>query len=154
MGGVTFNHVGHCVGDLDRATRFYVELLGFEREDELSVPDEAVARLLRLAPPIGLTAVSLRRDGFVLELLHYDRGAATGAGTEPAAQERRVMDEPGLTHLSLTVDDVNGLLARVDEYGGEVLYDTDVGSAVMVRDPDGQLIEILPRDRRRRGSSS
>ena len=53
------------------------------------------------------------------------------------------MNEPGLTHLSLTTDDLPGTLAVVAELGGEVLDDTDVGVAVMVRDPDGQLLELL-----------
>jgi hypothetical protein len=33
----------------------------------------------------------------------------------------------------------------VADLGGEVLADTDLGGiAVMIRDPDGQLIELLP----------
>jgi hypothetical protein len=33
----------------------------------------------------------------------------------------------------------------VEQYGGEVLYDTQLGGAsLFVRDPDGQLIELLP----------
>ena len=34
--------------------------------------------------------------------------------------------------------------ARVAEYGGEVLAETDVDVAVFIRDPDGQLVELLP----------
>jgi predicted enzyme related to lactoylglutathione lyase len=41
------------------------------------------------------------------------------------------------------VDDVAAAGALVTEHGGEVLDDTDVGVAVMVRDPDGQLIELV-----------
>ncbi|MCW2573610.1 MAG: glyoxalase/bleomycin resistance protein/dioxygenase, partial [Frankiales bacterium] len=55
----------------------------------------------------------------------------------------RPFTEPGLTHLSLTTDDLPGVLDRVRACGGEVLADTDIGAAVMVRDPDGQLIELL-----------
>ena len=39
--------------------------------------------------------------------------------------------------------------ARAAELGGEVLADTDVGAAIFVRDPDGQLIELLPMAYRR-----
>jgi catechol 2,3-dioxygenase-like lactoylglutathione lyase family enzyme len=55
------------------------------------------------------------------------------------------MDEPGLTHLSLSVDDLRAAVDRVEELGGEVLRDTDLGVAVFVRDPDGQLVELLAR---------
>ena len=30
------------------------------------------------------------------------------------------------------------------EYGGAVLPQTNIGLAVMIRDPEGQLIELLP----------
>lgn len=132
------NHVGLCVADLARARRFYEELLGFMFQRELRVPDAPAAQLLRVEAPVGMTAVYLQRDSFVLELLHFDR-----AGN--AAPRERSFTEPGLTHLSFSVDDVAATCARVGALGGEVLTDTDLGGlAVMIRDPDGQLLELLP----------
>lgn len=133
-----FNHVGHCVSDIERSQRFYVDLLGFTLDRSMDVPDEPSARLLRLAPPLGMTARYLSRDGLVLELMQFARDG------NPAARER-VMNEPGLTHLSFCVEDVAATLARVPEYGGTVLHDTDLGgAAIFIRDPDGQLLELLP----------
>ena len=78
------------------------------------------------------------RDGFVLELLHFDRD-----GNDP--RRERSFTEPGLTHLSFSVDDISATCELVTEHGGEVLADTDLGGlAIMVRDPDGQLLELLP----------
>ena len=60
------------------------------------------------------------------------------------------MNEPGLTHLSISVDDVHGPAELAAEYGGQLIEDSDIGAALFVRDPDGQLIELLPaayRDR-------
>ncbi len=132
------NHVGLCVTDLVRSRRFYEELLGFTHQRDLAVPDAPAAKLLRVAEPVGMTAAYLERDGFVLELLHFDRD-----GNDP--RRERSVTEPGLTHLSFSVDDIAATCARVDELGGEVLADTDMGGhAVMVRDPDGQLLELLP----------
>jgi catechol 2,3-dioxygenase-like lactoylglutathione lyase family enzyme len=54
------------------------------------------------------------------------------------------MNEPGLTHLSISVDDVRGPAARAAEYGGEIVEESDVGAALFIRDPDGQLLELLP----------
>ena len=133
---VVFNHVGQCVTDLERSRRFYVELFEFEEIRELRPPDDPSAKLLRLEPPLGMTALYLQRDGFVLELLHFSERAA-----RPFAS--RVMNDPGLTHMSVSCD-LERVVPRVAELGGEVLADTDIGFGVFVRDPDGQLIELLP----------
>ena len=133
-----FNHVGQCVTDLERSKRFYCELFGFVVEREITPPDESSAQLLSLRPPLGMTAAYLVRDGLVLELLAF---AADGQ-TQPF--RARTMNEPGLTHISLSVDDIPAVCSRIHAYGGEVLDATDIGAAVFIRDPDGQLVELLP----------
>ena len=132
-----FGHVGHCVADLERSKRFYIEAFGFELMNEITVPDSPSDKLLRIEPPVGLRAAYLRKDGFVLEIMSFDR---------PGNPERRerVMNEPGLTHLALSVDDVDAVAARVVECGGEIVEETRIGTAVHLRDPDGQLIELFP----------
>jgi len=133
-----FNHVGVCVTDLARSRRFYEEVLGFEYWREVEPPDAMVAKLIDLEPPIGVTAVYLRQDAFVLELMHYgDAGAHAPASP-------RVMNEIGLTHVSVAVVDIDTTAAKAVEFGGTVLEQTNVGAAVMIRDPDGQLLELLP----------
>jgi lactoylglutathione lyase len=141
--GVVFNHVGQCVTDLARSKRFYCELLEFTFDREINPPDEVSAQLMGLEPPLEMTACYLVRDGLVLELLHY----AAGDQTRPF--RARTMNEPGLTHISLSVDDLDGTLARVPDFGGVVIADSNIGAGVFVRDPDGQLVELLPMTYRR-----
>lgn len=133
-----WNHVGLCVTDLDRSLRFYGEAFGFTERNRLQIPDAVASKLLRVAEPVGLTAVYLTLGDSVLELLRFDR-----PGSDP--QRDRSITEPGLTHVSLTVDDVAATCERVKALGGEVLDDTDMGGfAILVRDPDGQVLELLP----------
>jgi lactoylglutathione lyase len=128
-----FNHVGVCVTDMARSRRFYEEVLGFDYWRELEPPDAMVSKLIDLEPPIGVTAVYLRQDAFVLELMYYaDAGAHAPASP-------RVMNEIGLTHISVSVDDIDATAAKAVE-----LEQTNLGAAVMIRDPDGQLLELLP----------
>jgi lactoylglutathione lyase len=134
-----FNHLGQCVTDLARTRRFYETVFGFEFWREINPPDTPSDRLLRLDPPIGLTACYLRRGDFVLELLAF-----AGAGAQPGPAQARAMNEPGLTHLSLSVADVAATCEQVAAHGGEVLTDTDIGAGIFVRDPEGQLVELLP----------
>ena len=133
---VRVTHVGLCVRDLDRSRNFYEHALGFAFQRELRPPDAVTATLLQLEVPLGLTAVYLTSGDFVLELLRYERGAR-----EPATA--RVFDDPGLTHLSLTVADLKATVERVEAAGGEVVEGTDVRLAVLIRDPDGQLLELV-----------
>lgn len=131
-----FNHVGLCVADTLRARRFYEDLLGFEFWWELEPPDNATGQLLQLNKPIGLRATYLIRDGLVLELLAYSHRSLH-------ASRDRVMDEVGLTHLSFSVSDLAGILAIVESYGGSVVEGTVSEQSAMIRDPDGQLLELL-----------
>jgi lactoylglutathione lyase len=134
-----FNHVGQCVTDLERTRAFYVEVLGFEVWREITLDDEPSNRLLRLKVPLGMSACYLRRDGFVLELLHF-----AGEGAAPLPYRERVMNEPGLTHVSVSVDDIPTTCRDAVAHGGTVLDDTEIGGAIFVRDPEGQLVELLP----------
>jgi catechol 2,3-dioxygenase-like lactoylglutathione lyase family enzyme len=133
-----YNHTGQVVADLERAKRFYTEVLGFSFWYELELPDEASAALLGLQPPLGATASYLQLDGFVLELIAF---SADGA---QAPYRARTMNEPGLTHLSVSVDDIRATATRAVELGGAIVEGTDLGVAMFIRDPDGQLLELLP----------
>jgi catechol 2,3-dioxygenase-like lactoylglutathione lyase family enzyme len=133
-----YNHTGQVVTDLERSKRFYQEVFGFTPWYEITPPDEMTAKLSCLTPPLGVTASYLILDGFVLELMHY-------SVPEAAAPFRsRTMNEPGLTHLSISVDDVRATAEKAVEYGGSIIEESDVGLALFIRDPDGQLLELLP----------
>jgi catechol 2,3-dioxygenase-like lactoylglutathione lyase family enzyme len=135
---VVFNHLGHCVTDLARSRRFYEDLFEFTFLREINPPDDPSNKLLRLKNPMGMTALYLERDGLVLELLHF-----AGEGAKALPVRERVMNEPGLTHISVSCD-IDDVCARIGDFGGEVLEDTSIGFGCFVRDPDGQLIELLP----------
>jgi lactoylglutathione lyase len=88
----------------------------------------------------------LKRDGVAIELLHYRSPGHTGAA------ERRAVNQLGLTHLCLRVDDVDAVAALVTAYGGTVLEHTrttfDQGEGppmdfVYCTDPDGVRIELM-----------
>jgi catechol 2,3-dioxygenase-like lactoylglutathione lyase family enzyme len=134
-------HIGICVRDLDRSLRFYRDLLGFRFEHELQVAGEPTDTLLQLRGT-DLHAVYLTRDDVRIELLFF---------ASPALAERpvRVMNEPGLTHLSFRVADLDATVAALRDGGvtvieGTILRFPEFGAAAcFVRDPDGQLIELV-----------
>jgi catechol 2,3-dioxygenase-like lactoylglutathione lyase family enzyme len=133
----TYNHSGQTVADLDRSKRFYQEVFGFKFWYEINPPDDLTAKLSSLTPPLGMTASYLILDGLVLELMSYSADGAT------APYRPRTMNEPGLTHLSISVDDVRATAEKAVEYGGTIIEGSDLGHALFIRDPDGQLLELL-----------
>jgi catechol 2,3-dioxygenase-like lactoylglutathione lyase family enzyme len=135
-----FNHVGQATADLAKAVAFYENVLGFTVERTLQPPDAATSALLGIEAPVGLDVAYLRRGPFVLELMQFRR-----EGNPPWRE--RVFNEPGLTHLSISVVDLDATAALVEAHGGTVV--SRFPYALMIRDPDGQLIELLTMDYRR-----
>ena len=141
-----FSHLGLCVSDLARSLRFYREGLGFQEASRLEFSGEPSATLLGL-PGVRFTAVYLRRDGLLLELLHYAAPGATGDRVQ------RAMNALGLTHLSMRVANADAVAARLVELGGRALDHTRIvnpelrARALFVLDPDGTRIELFESER-------
>lgn len=129
------SHVGLRVRDLDRAKRFY-EALGFSEVKCLTVPDKMAAGLLGLTPPIGFEAAYLQNNRFILQLITF-------SGYPAPDEPERGITGAGLTHLSIAVDDMAQAQAAVQAAGGTIVADPGGGFACMVRDPEGQLLELL-----------
>jgi lactoylglutathione lyase len=136
-----FSHVGICVSDLERSIRFYRDVLGFELLSRVTVGKE-IAPLIEL-DGVELHSRFLERDGSRIELLYYVSPTARG----PFG--RRPMNQVGLTHLAIRVDDVESLARRIEAAGGKVWMDTRVGDPaagvelVYATDPDGTRIELI-----------
>jgi lactoylglutathione lyase len=131
------------VSDLERSVRFYREGLGFELVDSHRVGDE-FGSLMELAE-VRLQSRFMRRDGASIELLYFETPGHTGEAV------RRPMNQLGLTHLSVRVDDVDAVAATIEALGGTVVHPTRTvigdGQAhldfVYCTDPDGVRIELM-----------
>jgi lactoylglutathione lyase len=140
---LSISHIGICVSDLERSVRFYCEGLGFEPVASHQVGEEFGA-LMEL-DQVSLESRMLARDGVTVELLRFASPGFTGDGG------RRPMNQLGLTHLSVRVDDVDELSATIERLGGTVVSTTrttlDVAGArldfLYCTDPDGVRIELM-----------
>ena len=135
--------MGICVADLERSLRFYCDGLGFSERGRLDVAGPEASTLLGL-PDAKLRAVYLERDGTRIELLWF---AAPSAAAAPPAP--RPVNQPGLTHLSFRVADLDATLAALTAAGGVALPETRIhnpafrSGAVFLTDPDGTRIELV-----------
>lgn len=142
MAVLRMTHIGICVTDLARSTRFYRDGLGFRMRSEFQVQGEPSDTLLRLRD-VNLHAVYLERDGTRIELLCYASPCAVGDGAT------RPMNARGLTHLSLRVDNLDATLAALADVGARVVHPSRIDipvidvAAIFVSDPDGTLIELI-----------
>jgi lactoylglutathione lyase len=120
-------HTCYRITDPERSVAFY-EALGLEKRRELPIRDEAMNYFLGVpgheVPELELT------HNFGVD--SYELGTAYG-------------------HVALTVEDLDGTLARLAEQGIEPErepYTVREGGSRLcfVRDPDGYRIELIERD--------
>lgn len=142
MSFLRLTHIGICVSDWERSLRFYRDVLGFKYLSELQVAGEPTNTLLQL-DNVELRAIYLERDGTRIELLHYPSPGHRSDGSP------RPMNQLGLTHLSLRVDNLVTTLAELQKAGVRILERTRIdipafeAAAVFIVDPDGTLIELV-----------
>jgi lactoylglutathione lyase len=125
MAGMELIHTCYRITDVDRSVAFY-QALGFEDRRRLPIREEAINVFM-----------GLPGDDDRLELTYNFDTPAGGyeLGT-------------GYGHIALTVDDLDGTLARLAEQGIEPErppYTIREGGSRLcfVRDPDGYRIELI-----------
>lgn len=138
-----FPHLGLYVADLDRATRFYVEGLGFERSHEGR--GEGLEKFLGLDNANTKIQFVRHPEGMTIELWTLENGNSIGDGRPDAINSR------GVSHFCMMVDNLEEAAARIVEFGGYRLDATRIehqyGPLMFCADPDGvriELIEIRP----------
>jgi glyoxylase I family protein len=142
MSLLRLTHIGICVSDWERSLRFYRDALGFTYLSELQIAGEPTNTLLQL-DNVELRALYLERDGTRIELLHFASPGHHG-DTQP-----RPMNQLGLTHLSLRVDNLAATLEALQQAGAQILDRSRIdipafnAAAVFITDPDGTLIELV-----------
>lgn len=133
----TAHHVGITVSDLDRAVAFYTTTFGFDELAEFTIGGEAFADAVDVEGATGSFA-HLDAGGARIELVEYD--------PEAAADDPPELNRPGAVHVGLAVDDLDAFYDGLDSEV-ETLSPprtTESGTRILfVRDPEGNLIEVL-----------
>jgi len=131
------HHTGITVSDLDSAIEFYTQLLDCTVETRFTVSGKALGTAVKSDGVTGSFA-HLDSGGTRIELVEYEPSSAPRA--------RASLTQPGATHVAFSVDDVD---AFVDDLSEEIErlsepQTTESGTRIVfVRDPDGNLVELL-----------
>ena len=133
----TAHHAGITVADLERSVAFYRDVLGLPVVDRFEVGGEAFAEAVDVEGAAASFA-HLGAGDTRVELVEYEPTGPEQPETE--------LNRPGATHLGLSVDDVDAVVADlpadVETLSGP--RTTASGTRlVFLRDPDGTLVELL-----------
>ena len=144
------SHVGIMVGDMDQAVEFYTKALDLEIVmDKTEVMEERETA-------IGKMCIAVFGEGFkgfnIAHLVTQD-----GVGFElfemKDREERHIVDfsKIGIFHFCLQTDDFQGVIDRVEQYGGKTRMDimryhpeddNKPYKMVYLEDPFGNLFEL------------
>ena len=137
----TLIHIGITVADVERSIEFYCKNFGMVLHRRNAFAEaffDANKSLYELEKTTCKTAVLKTPNGIQLELFEFSNQLA------PA---KVPWNRVGITHFALTTDNVPELAKQLRENGVEFTMDVDTrpdkGHWVFVRDPDGNLIEIM-----------
>ncbi|KAB1191201.1 MULTISPECIES: VOC family protein [Haloferax] len=137
MSSLTAHHVGITVSDLDSTLSFYRDVLGLAVVTRFEVGGEAFSTAVGVENATGRFA-HLDGGDVRIELVEYDPVGDAHSGA--------TLDQPGATHVGLSVDDVDAVVADLPPHV-ETLSDpqtTESGTRIVfLRDPEGNLVELL-----------
>lgn len=135
----SFPHFGIHVADLDRAQRFYIDGLGFERCETGRA--EGLGTLLGVPGAAALTQFVQHSGGIRIELWTIEGASSEGDGSPRPGHMR------GRPHLCFVVEDLDETARRIVEFGGQTLDETrcdlGYGHLMFCADPDGTRIELI-----------
>jgi catechol 2,3-dioxygenase-like lactoylglutathione lyase family enzyme len=137
MATLSPHHVGITVTDLERAVAFYRDTFDFDVLTRFAVAGEAFETGVGV-PEASADFVHLDAGSCRIELVEYDREGTDRRGGS--------VGDPGAKHVGLAVEDLDAFYAGLDEEVETISepQTTESGTRILfVRDPDGNLIEVL-----------
>ena len=135
------HHAALSVPDLERALEFYSGRLGFEPVMRAEIPPrvEAMARAFGIDDS-GCRVAMLKKGNSCIELFEFQ------AEDTPAGDPQRPVNQHGITHICLAVDDYASDYEELEEAGVQ-FNGPPMGAApnrwAYGRDPFGNVIELL-----------
>ena len=136
------HHTAISTGDIERALRFYRDLLGFKEvwSSSWKVGTEVVDSIVGLKDSSARVAM-LQAGNACIELFQYE------TPHPKVGDANRPVCDHGITHLCLQVQDIDAEYERLKAAGMRFHCSPQVGgSGLRVtygRDPDGNVVELL-----------
>ncbi len=136
----TIRHLGIVVSDMAASLGFYRDLIGLREAPVHKESGDFLDGLLAIKGAVVSTVKLAGKDGpCLLELLCFEA---------PGPADPRPLNAIGPTHIALTVDDLDGLYARIVAAGYHFnapprVAPDGAAKVAFCRDPDGAYVELV-----------
>jgi catechol 2,3-dioxygenase-like lactoylglutathione lyase family enzyme len=133
--------VGIVVNDLENTRDFWINTLGFKLHIEAKEESPYIDDLLAIKEPNLTTVKLIDSKGFIIELLKFDNYQVENSWSGD-------LKTTGLTHIALTVDNLDELVAILRKLDYQTISDIKTSpnkkvKVVFVRGPEGIMLELV-----------
>jgi catechol 2,3-dioxygenase-like lactoylglutathione lyase family enzyme len=137
----TTRHVGIVVNDLDKVKDFWINSLGFQLHVEALEQSPYIDELLAIKDPTLTTVKLIDTKGFIIELLKFNNYQVDKYWSGD-------LKTIGLTHIALTVDNLEVLVNNSKKHNYQLLSDIKKSpdgkvKVVFVKGPEGLILELV-----------
>ena len=129
------------VNDLEKTRDFWINTLGFKLNIEAKEESPYIDELLAINDPALTTVKLIDSKGFIIELLKFDNYQIEHSWSGD-------LKTTGLTHIALTVDDLDEIIAILRKLDYQTLSEIKTSpnkkvKVVFVRGPEGIMLELV-----------
>lgn len=133
-------HIGIVISDIEKSMEFYTKYLGFQEMKTMEEGGHYIDKLLNLQES-KVTTIKLKNEKEqVIELLYFQNPTYETVDNK--------LNNLGLTHFALTVDNLDNTYDSMREHGIEFLSGPQLSpdghaKVVFCKDPNGVFIELV-----------
>ena len=129
------------VNDLEKTKDFWINALGFKQHIEAKEESPYIDELLAIKNPSLTTVKIIDSNGFIIELLKFENYKVENSWSGD-------LKTTGLTHIALTVDNLDQLLERLQKQNYQILSDIKISpnkkvKVVFVKGPEAIMLELV-----------
>ena len=129
------------VNDLEKTKDFWMNSIGFQLHVEALEQSPYIDELLAIKDPNLTTVKLIDSKGFIIELLKFDNYQVGKSWSGD-------LKTTGLTHIALTVDNVEELVGNLKKLNYQLLSEIKVSpngkvKVVFVKGPEGLMLELV-----------
>jgi len=133
--------VGIVVNDLEKTRDFWIHTLGFKLHIEAKEQSPYIDELLAVKDPRLTTVKLIDSNGFIIELLKFENYQVENSWSGD-------LKTTGLTHIALTVDNLEGLVDNLKKQNYAPLSDIKISPSkkvkvVFVKGPEAIMLELV-----------